>query len=210
MSVQINEIKKIAAELSCFFTANKNYLIDLDAQMGDGDLGLTMDKAFKSLNNSLQAYQGEDIGNALLEGAINMAHDAAATMGTLLASGLMTAANNLQGKIDLQATDFFLFWEDVISGIKKRGRAELGDKTILDVLIPANDQFKLELQQGNSFKEALAKAYQTAEEALKQTEQMISKFGRAHYYGEKSRGKKDPGGAVGFLLFKGLHQYFNQ
>jgi dihydroxyacetone kinase-like protein len=97
-----------------------------------------------------------------------------------------------------------------VQGIKDRGKAERGDKTILDSLIPAVEALEARLQEGASIKEALEDAAQAAKEGFEATAEMVSQKGRGHYYGEKSRGHKDPGAAVGMLIFEALSQEANK
>ncbi len=208
MGFNVDNLREFMVIAGEEFKKNKSYLIELDAAMGDGDLGLTMEKAFRAANSGLANYSGEDIGKALISASMAMAHEAAATMGTLFASGLMNAGKAVAKKEELSDPDLLVLGKAMIEGISKRGKAKIGDKTVLDSLIPAVRAIEEGLNNGESLEKALDKAVQAAEDGVEETKNMISRFGRAHYYGEKSRGKKDPGAAAGLVFVRALQGYF--
>lgn len=209
MSFRLDNLRELMLFVGEEFKKNKSYLIELDAAMGDGDLGLTMEKAFKAANNSLANFPETDIGKALVNAAMAMAHEAAATMGTLFASGLMHAGKSVAKKEELSAPDLIVMGESMVEGIARRGKAKLGDKTILDSLIPAVKALDEGLKKEENLDKALKMAVKAADEGVEKTKEMVSKFGRAHYYGEKSRGKQDPGATVGLIFVKSLQDFFS-
>lgn len=208
MGFNLEKIRELMLFVEEEFKKNKSYLIELDAEMGDGDLGLTMEKAFRAVNNSLGDFSGKDIGKALFTGGMAMAHEAAATMGTLFASGLMHAGKSVAKKERLLPPDLVVMGKAMVEGISHRGKANLGDKTILDSLIPSINALEEGLKNGEDLDRALQKAVQAAGEGVEKTKGMVAKFGRAHYYGEKSRGKQDPGATVGLIFVKALQEFF--
>jgi dihydroxyacetone kinase-like protein len=208
MTYQINEIKEIMNSIKEIMDENKDYLIELDQKMGDGDLGLTMSKGFNAACESM-AEDEEDIGALLLKASMAMNNAASSTMGTLVSSGIMQAGKTAKGHTEIDDQTFVKMVEEFVDGIKKRGKAEVGDKTILDAVVPAVESLKSDLDSGTELPEAMVNALSAAEEGVEATKEMVSQHGRAHYYGEKSKGKVDPGAVAGMLMFKAVKDYLN-
>lgn len=183
---------------------NKQYLIELDSAMGDGDLGLTMTTGFKAAVDSLKEGDPQDIGKSLMQAGMAMNNAASSTMGTLISSAILRSARVAKGKSELDTLTYAEMFRAGVEGIKDRGKAEVGDKTILDSIVPAAEALEKGIKDGDSLGESFRNATLAAEKGFDSTEHMISKHGRGHYYGEKSRGNKDPGAAVGMLIFRAL------
>ncbi len=207
--LSINDIKGIIAQIFKEVKAQKDYLIELDSAMGDGDLGLTMVKGFNAALEELNSYTDDDIGKALYKSGMVMANSAAATMGTIIATGLMSSGKASLHKDKINLSDIIDMGWAAVEGIKKRGKADVGDKTVLDAIVPGIKALEESNNNSKSLKNAFEKASVAAEDGFKSTRDMISKFGRARYYGENSKGKLDPGAAVGSIIFKAIYDYLN-
>jgi dihydroxyacetone kinase-like protein len=208
MTLKIDDIKGILLAIKETMHGNREYLIKLDSVMGDGDLGLTMCKGFDSAVEAIRNYDGDDIGQGLLQVSMSMSN-AAGTMGILLASAIMSAARVAKGKKELDDSDVVEMGYAAVGGIKKRGKAKVGDKTILDSLVPGVEALDKAVKEGKGLPAAYIDAVQAAEEGVEKTKEMVSRFGRAHYYGEKSRGNQDPGATVALLIFQAISNYLN-
>ncbi|HBG08626.1 dihydroxyacetone kinase subunit DhaL [Candidatus Darwinibacter acetoxidans] len=210
MAYTIEDLRTQFKVISAHINANKDLLIELDSALGDGDLGLTMSTGFEAAVEALEADAGEDLGKTLMQVGMAVNNKAPSTMGTLISSAILRAARVVKGKAEFDDQDCVEMAKAAVQGIKDRGKAERGDKTILDSLIPAVEALEARLQEGASIKEALEDAAQAAKEGFEATAEMVSQKGRGHYYGEKSRGHKDPGAAVGMLIFEALSQEANK
>ncbi|HPT82760.1 MAG TPA: dihydroxyacetone kinase subunit DhaL [Limnochordia bacterium] len=210
MAYTIEDLRTQFKVISAHINANKDLLIELDSALGDGDLGLTMSTGFEAAVEALEADGGEDLGKTLMQVGMAVNNKAPSTMGTLISSAILRAARVVKGKAEFDDQDCVEMAKAAVQGIKDRGKAERGDKTILDSLIPAVEALEARLQEGASIKEALEDAAQAAKEGFEATAEMVSQKGRGHYYGEKSRGHKDPGAAVGMLIFEALSQEANK
>lgn len=210
MAYTIEDLRTQFKVISAHINANKDLLIELDSALGDGDLGLTMSTGFEAAVEALEADAGEDLGKTLMQVGMAVNNKAPSTMGTLISSAILRAARVVKGKAEFDDQDCVEMAKVAVQGIKDRGKAERGDKTILDSLIPAVEALEARLQEGASIKEALEDAAQAAKEGFEATAEMVSQKGRGHYYGEKSRGHKDPGAAVGMLIFEALSQEANK
>ena len=198
------ELVTILRNLYVVFQKNEQELIRLDSEMGDGDLGLTMSKAFSKVDSEIGGIEKEDLGKILFMVGRLISQAAPSTMGTLLASGFMKAGKELKEKKSFNLTEMTVFLEKFVSGIMQRGKAEPGDKTIIDSLHPAVETLKK--CKNKTLKQAFAAAYKSAQLGVESTKNMIAKHGRIAYYQEQSKGKEDPGAIVGKLLIQGIYE----
>lgn len=206
MGFTFNDIYHQFEQISEIMHENEAYLIKLDAAIGDGDLGLTMSRGFKAGVEFLKenSDQVDDLGKVLMQAGMAINNAAPSTMGTLISSAVMGAGRVARGLTEIDDSTYIEMAKAGIQGIKDRGGAEVGDKTILDSLVPGVEALEQDIKRGKSMDEALKATMLAAEAGLESTKDMVSKHGRGHYYGEKSRGHKDPGAAVGYLIFKAL------
>lgn len=186
----------------------KEWLIDLDAAIGDGDLGLTMSRGFSAIADEYQQSPQADVGRALVRAGMTFNRVAPSTMGTLMATALLRGGKALAGKENPSNEDIVQALEAAIGGIGDRGKSQVGDKTILDVLQPAVEALKRELADGKDLPQAWSTALTAAEKGFEQTANMVSKVGRASWFGEKSVGKHDAGAGLGLVLWRAIQKHF--
>lgn len=204
MAISLNDIREQFAKINATMEENKELLTQLDSAIGDGDLGLTMTTGFAAIVKFFEGDVGPDIGKTLMQAGMAMNNAASSTMGTLLSSAILRMGQTVRNKTELDEADLVEMFNAGINGTQERGKAEVGDKTILDALVPAVEAFAASIEKGEGTKEAFSQAAIAAEQGFDGTAEMVSKHGRGHYYGEKSRGHKDPGAAVGMLIFQAL------
>lgn len=127
------QLPELFAGVASMFAEKKEELCDMDAKMGDGDLGLTMDKGYGALPQLIKENtEPGDIGKTLMKAGMKMAGLVPSTMGTLMSSGVMEGGKALKGKTEFGAEELSVYLTAFAAGIKKRGKCELGDRTILD------------------------------------------------------------------------------
>ena len=196
----LNQIPDVFVPVAEIFAQKKEELCDMDAKMGDGDLGLTMDKG----------YGAGDFGKVFMKSGMKMASIVPSTMGTLMSSGLMGAGRELKGKVELVPSDFALFYHGFAEGIAKRGKCAAGDRTIYDALYSAAKKVNESLTNSPnlSFLEISEIALIGAEEGVEATKCMIPKFGKAAVFSAKANGIADQGAVAGYYLLVGIHNYF--
>lgn len=197
-----DEAIKILQNLKQLFNDNKDFLVELDGRMGDGDLGLTMSKAFTAAADELSDTEESDIGKIFMKAGMIMAKAAPSTMGTLMATGFMGGGKAVMGKSEISGPDLADYFQAFVGGIMERGKAKPGDKTIIDALKPVADT--LSDLSAEDIATALQKALQAAEQGLESTKDMIAQHGRIAYYKEQSKGHEDPGATAGVILIKGF------
>lgn len=184
--------------------AQSDYLTSLDQAMGDGDTGITLAKVADGVLAYLQANSISDIGKFL--GGAGMAANKAApsTMGTLLATALMRAGKEVMGKTEISSQELAAMFKAAVTGMQERGKAQLGDKTIIDALHPACQAFAVAIEQGASLAEAGALALAAAEAGRDSVTPLRSKVGRASWVGERTEGQVDPGCEALVVMLKAV------
>ena len=197
-----DEVLKILQNLKALFNDRKDFLVELDGRMGDGDLGLTMSKAFTAACDELLDTAETDIGKIFMKAGMQMAKAAPSTMGTLMGTGFMRGGKAVAGKGELTTADLADFFQAFVAGIMERGKARPGEKTVIDSLKPAADT--LAQLSAEDHTRALSAALSAAEKGLESTKNMIAQHGRIAYYKEQSKGQEDPGATAGVILIKGF------
>lgn len=177
-------------------------LTSLDQAVGDGDMGYTLGKIADAL--ALYATATADLGK-FLAGAGMLANKVGpSTMGTLLATALMRAGKTVMGQAELSPTDLARMFQAAEQGIQERGKAQLGDKTILDALHPAVEAFGAALAAGQPVAAAGASALAAATTGRDAVTPQRSKIGRASWVGERTEGRVDPGCAALVVILAAL------
>ena len=187
--------------------SKKDYLIELDSKMGDGDLGLTMAAVFAAIDEFAGTYEDSDIGGLLMKGGMAMAKAAPSTMGTLMATGFMRGGKAVKGSTELGLGEVSEFWKAFVEGIMDRGKSKPGEKTIVDSLFPAAESFSASAASGEDLASAAAKAGEAAAAGRDKTTEMVAQHGRAAYYQEKSREMVDPGATMGAILLETFAEF---
>lgn len=185
----------------------KDYLSDLDAKIGDGDHGINMARGFGAVLDVLDELDHPENPKLVLH-----------TVGETILENVGGAAGPLYGTAFLRASDACSEDEKLtiasvdrllsaaIAGIKKRGHAERGDKTMLDVLIPIHECFTAPYAEGSTLYECLADANQAANEGVEYTKTIAARKGRASYLGERSIGHQDPGATSSLMILEELEK----
>jgi phosphoenolpyruvate---glycerone phosphotransferase subunit DhaL len=189
-------MKRFAAEVA----ENRAYLSRLDGAIGDGDHGTNMDRGMKKALERLEATDGDDIGASLKAVGMALVSSVGGAAGPLYGTLFMQMGQAAAGKSELDLAGFTEALDAGVQGVIKRGKAEPGDKTMLDALGPALDA--LREADGDDVAAALARAAEAAREGMEATVPMVARKGRASYLGERSAGHQDPGATSSHLLLK--------
>jgi phosphoenolpyruvate---glycerone phosphotransferase subunit DhaL len=196
-------LKKMADDLE----AAKDYLCQLDAAVGDGDQGVTMAIGFRAVRDGLQALQGQDIGTIITKSGLTFNGTAASTIGALLATACMRAGREAKGRQEIGLAELARMAEAAQAGIQERGKAQVGDKTVLDMLAPTNQALRTAADLGESLEGALRRSLTAAEEGVKATIPLKSKIGRAAWLADRTVGHQDPGATSFCLMWKSAVEY---
>lgn len=200
------DLVNIVKSISNIMDENKDYLIELDAQNGDGDLGISMSNGFKALVSFLENNKETDIGKVFMKMGSAFNEASPSSLGTILSFGMIGMAKSLKGKNKIELIDIAQAFENGIKTIMDKANSKLGEKTILDSLYYGAETLKN--NSNLSPKEAFEKAFKSASEGSENTKNMKAVHGRASYYGDKSIGILDGGSVVGKLIFEGIYNYY--
>ena len=168
-------------------------LRELDAACGDGDLGITVTKGFTAIEGRLDDLEGEPPSRLLQSLGITFNNAAASTFGVFFATAFMHAGKCIGKRDHIDVGDFCSMLEGAADGITTRGRAKVGDRTILDALSPATEAAVAAAAHGGGWRDVLSAAAEAAKRGAESTKELLPKVGRARWLGEQVRGIQDPG-----------------
>ena len=208
MSRVINTATLIAIlkETASGWSRHHDELTQLDSIAGDGDLGVTVELAGKSMVDYLANPGEDDIGKILMKCGMQINKASPSTFGTLLASAFMEAGKAVLGHKEIQFKDLLPLGRSAVEGVKKRGKAEVGDKTILDALVPAVEAFGEGLAKEKDSNIILADVVKAAKSGAEATIQMKAKYSRASYRQDGAIGLQDAGATAIYYLIESFVQ----
>jgi len=181
---------------------NRDYLIQLDAAIGDADHGANMDRGFKAVMGKVPEMADKDIGTIFKTVGMTLLSTVGGAGGPLYGTFFLQAGMKTAGKMELTLEDWTTALEAALNGIILRGKAELGDKTMVDALTPAVNALKLAVQEQKPIAQALELSAEAAKTGMEATTPLVARKGRASYLGERSAGHQDPGATSSYLLLK--------
>lgn len=202
MAVSRDDVLAWIRAVAAAIEQNRDYLTQLDAAIGDADHGANMDRGFKAVLARLGSVADKDIGTILKTVGMTLVSTVGGAGGPLYGTFFMQAGMATAGKMELTPADWASALEAGLQGVINRGKAQPGDKTMVDALMPALQALKEAMGNGASFAEALARSAEAAERGMKGTIPLVAKKGRASYLGERSAGHQDPGATSSFLMLK--------
>ena len=183
--------------------ANRNYLTALDAAIGDADHGTNMERGFGAAVEKLdEAPAGNDTGAVFRLTGMALLSTVGGASGPLYGTFFVRMGKACESKADLSLADWADALDAGVEGVVFRGRAQAGDKTMVDALLPARDALRDAAAAGAELASGLAAAAAAAEEGMRATTPLVAKKGRASYLGERSAGHQDPGATSAYLLLK--------
>jgi len=201
-------LKDILGEIVDVLNNEKDYLTELDAAMGDGDLGITMTNGFKAIYDEVDKIELEDMGKIFMKLGMKMNSTVPSTMGTLMSICLTKSSIAVKGINEISLKDAVNMGRAAVKGVIERGKTKVGNKTMLDALHPAVEALANSLEENKTLSESFEKAYEAAQNGVEKTKELIPVHGRAAYYQEKSLGTPDPGAVAMMFVFKGIKQSF--
>ncbi|MBV9690034.1 MAG: dihydroxyacetone kinase subunit L [Ktedonobacteraceae bacterium] len=199
--------KDIIRWLDCIadeLKAKADYLTQLDSPIGDADHGTNMERGFSAVHAKFPTMTAMDIATQLKTVGTTLVSTVGGASGPLYGTAFLRAGGAVAGKQELIASDIVAMLEAFLGGITARGKAQVGEKTMVDALTPALHMAKQELDQGASIADMTAKAAAAAEEGMKATIPMLATKGRASYLAERSIGHQDPGATSSWIMLRCL------
>jgi dihydroxyacetone kinase-like protein len=202
LSISYDAVVRWVKEFAATIAKNKEYLTRLDSAIGDADHGINLDRGMRAALAKLDGVSGNDVGNLLKTVGMTLVSTVGGAGGPLYGTLFMQMGTAASGKEELAPEDWAAALEAAITGVQARGKAEPGDKTMVDALLPARDALRAALAGGTPLDEALRRSAGAAEEGMKATIPLVARKGRASYLGERSAGHQDPGATSSYLLLK--------
>jgi phosphoenolpyruvate---glycerone phosphotransferase subunit DhaL len=189
---------------------NKEYLTELDSAIGDADHGTNMNRGMQAVLGKIDGITDPDIGSLLKTVGMTLVSTVGGAGGPLYGTLFLQMGTATAGKSELSEADWADALEAGVTGVRNRGKAEPGDKTMLDALLPAVAAVKAAVADGAVFPAALAASAEAAEEGMKATIPLVARKGRASYLGERSAGHQDPGATSSWLLVRAAAETFGE
>jgi len=202
------KVKEVILAIAEVIAEKKLYLTQLDAAIGDGDHGLNMNKGFQAAKEKLETAALETPADILKAVGMALISKVGGAAGPLYGTAFLNASKIVAGKTELDLNDFKDMLEAALEGVKSRGKAVVGEKTMVDAIEPALEALKKAVAEGASTREAMDLAVKAAEEGVAYTKTIIAKKGRASYLGERSIGHEDPGAMSSYVILKTIAEKF--
>jgi phosphoenolpyruvate---glycerone phosphotransferase subunit DhaL len=185
---------------------NEKYFGDLDSVVGDGDFGYSMARGFEIVLDTFDEIDRADIGTFLKKVGVMVTSRIGGTSGPIWGTAFMRAGATAGATQELTGDQVVAMLRAAVVGIQARGQAELGDKTLLDAIVPMTDELERQFQAGNTIPDALAAAAATTRAAADATIELVAKRGRAAYTGERSKGSVDAGATAVAVMVERINE----
>jgi len=203
-------VEKIIQVIAKAAIENEQYFSELDGVVGDGDFGYSIARGFEKVLQEWDTLDHSLPGNFLKNIASVIISTTGGVSGTIWGTAFLRCGMALGTKNEINRSDVIAMFRSAIEGIKKRGQSDLGDKTLLDALVPAIDQLEKAFAGGKTTTIALEEAAMVARQAAEATRPMVAKRGRAAYTGERSIGTLDAGAVAIAVLFETVSKTWNE
>ncbi|MGJ8549239.1 dihydroxyacetone kinase subunit DhaL [Winogradskyella wichelsiae] len=209
-TIKLSQLITWLEKTAKYMQENKEYLTELDSAIGDADHGFNMERGFNKVIGKIEELKQSEDAAALLKGTgMTLISSIGGASGPLYGTFFLQASMVLKGNKELTLEDLKASFENGLKGVKSRGRASLGEKTMIDVLEPVVASLVTSTEKGLTINEALENIVNVAETGMKSTINMLATKGRASYLGERSVGHQDPGATSSCLILKALKESIN-
>lgn len=202
----VDEFIGMVAAISASITNARDELNRLDSALGDGDHGTSLSVAFEDAADQIAALERPTPSSVLSTTAQSLMNRMGGASGALYGTLFLRAGMTTKEKVRLSKVDMNTFWRAALDGVMARGKAQPGDKTMIDALQPAVDAFAAGTTLDDSFKQAAEAAEAGAQATLK----MVARHGRARFVGERSLGHVDAGARSIAIMFMAMNDYWKE
>jgi dihydroxyacetone kinase-like protein len=206
LTLSSSDVIRIIDSISETMEKEKGYLSELDGAIGDGDHGVNMAKCFREVKKKLPENIDKDVGTILKNVGMVILNSVGGAMGALYGTLFLKASKEVMEKMEINLEDLIKMFEAGEKGIQEMGKAQLGDKTLLDTIDPAVKALKEAQAQGKSFNDALAAFSEAAKKGAESTRGLISKTGRSSRLGERTIGHQDAGATSCYFILNAFYQ----
>ncbi|MGL5616180.1 MAG: dihydroxyacetone kinase subunit DhaL [Sarcina sp.] len=200
------KLKNIFKEIDKVMDENQLKLSELDAAIGDGDHGLNMNKGFNAVIEKIETMPEDNLANLVKVAGMALVSNVGGASGPLYGTAFMKASMVIVNKSEIDIKDFIEMLKAALEGIKMRGKASLGEKTMIDALEPAIKAGEVAFNEGKDEKEILSIIENAAKEGAEGTKNIVATKGRASYVGERSLTHQDAGATSMYLILKAIKE----
>lgn len=204
MKLTSDHIAQFLEQLAATFKEQRAYLTELDSAIGDADHGINLDRGFTAVLAKLPTMRDQGINAMLKTTGMTLVSTVGGASGPLYGTAFMRAAGAVGEQTELTAPDLILVMEAALEGIKARGRATTGEKTMIDAIDPGLYALKVAVGSSAGLVDALEATTEAMKQGMEATIPMLATKGRASYLGERSIGHQDPGATSSYLMIKTL------
>jgi dihydroxyacetone kinase-like protein len=194
-AIRSADILRVFDGIALEITSNKDYLTELDSISGDGDHGVNLERGFLKVQAQLGQLGGEDVGSILTSVGLILMSTVGGSTGSLYGASLVQAGSICKRKMEITTQDVLKVFQECENAITSLGGAKPGDKTMLDVLHPANEAISKAAIESSDLVYVLAVGAKAARVGLESTKSMVARKGRAMYLGNRTLGHYDAGAA---------------
>jgi len=203
----VNEVKEMFLHVADKVIGSKDLLTEVDSAIGDGDHGTGMSVGFKQAIENLNSKELNTINDVFKTIGMSLISSMGGASGVIFGTVFLGGVKNLENTKTLDTNILAKIMTGSLEGVKERGKASLGDKTMIDALEPASDALNESSSEKLSFLEALKKAEKAAEEGVEKSKEYVAKFGRAKTLGERAIGHQDAGATSVWIIFKSMREW---
>jgi dihydroxyacetone kinase-like protein len=207
-TIDNSKMMAIVSHMADIIIENEVPFCELDAAAGDGDFGMSVAKGFRQLKKEWDDMEKTDIGTFLKSCSMVITEHCGGASGPIWGSAFRSAGKSADGKKELTLAEFAAMMQEAVAGIQKRGGAKLGDKTLLDALIPTTESLVASAKAGLAFKEAFVAGAKAAADGAEKTRTYSASKGRASYVGDRSLNYPDAGAMALGIIFTKIAEAF--
>lgn len=209
MELSAKDLKDYFIALASTIEDHKEYLCELDRKLGDGDHGVTMSIGWQAVKEKIESdlIQEDDCSKISIMVGKTFLNAVGSSVGPLYATGFMRGAKEIKNKSSINDQDMIAYWVAFGKGIKERGQAEVGDKTMIDTIDPFVKALEQKFEVSHDFLSTFTYAVNEAKKGMESTKDMMSKRGRSSRLGNRSIGSQDPGATSAYLILNSFLEF---
>ncbi|SFM21485.1 dihydroxyacetone kinase subunit DhaL [Salibacterium qingdaonense] len=208
--LSVDDVKQMLLYVGETITASKDYLGQIDAEIGDGDHGTGMATGAEAFMKKLRESEFETINDVFKTTGMEMMKSMGGASGIIFGTMFSDGVKQLESKSSIDHTGLADIFRGSLDSVKKRGKADVGDKTMIDALDPAVQTLESDASKEWTLTEVLKHAEEAAWNGVEETKQITAKHGRAKTLGERTKGYQDAGATSVWLIFKSMREWVEQ
>ncbi|CAH0122695.1 MULTISPECIES: dihydroxyacetone kinase subunit DhaL [unclassified Paenibacillus] len=206
-TLSIDQTRDMFLKVAEAVIGSKELLTEIDSQIGDGDHGIGMSIGFTAASEELRNKQWSSVNEIFQTTGMSMIKSMGGASGVIFGTMFMGGVKGLDPMKELDLSTIAYIWGRALTAIKVRGKAELGDKTMIDALQPAVEALRAAVQASKSLAEGLKEAEEAAAQGVENTKSIPAKFGRAKSLGERAIGYRDAGATTVWIMMKTMREW---